>query len=214
MMIAVISGANSRSIDLVGDKDVGAVLPELVSALIGDDDAKQKGEQTDDGQGIEAGTADVEQDGAPADTRRVRDRAGEGECAFADETEQSQRLFKGRDNAVAQILERGRSGGSNWRRLCWVDGLLCNDIEQSAELRVQATQFDRDAFIAQPMQQPLQNPGAQRIESYDMFCIDDHFRRVCHGKRIEPERQSADPARRPRPRQCKLMQCRLRQLGR
>ena len=58
MMMAVIKRrelAQHRQADQIGDEDVGAVLPQLVGALIGDHDAEQERQQPDDRQRVEAG---------------------------------------------------------------------------------------------------------------------------------------------------------------
>lgn len=89
-MIAVIRGklAQHGQADQVGHKYVGPVLPELVGALIGNDDTEQEGEQANDRYCIKTGSSKIEKYRLPAETSRVHNARGEGDGNFADEAEQ------------------------------------------------------------------------------------------------------------------------------
>src|SRR5450759_4085884 len=101
--------AQHRQTDEVGHENVGAVLPELVGALIGDNDPEQERQQPDDGQCVESGAAYVVQDGTPPESRRVRDASCKRGRTFADETEQRNGLFEGSFSAPAQAFKLRRA---------------------------------------------------------------------------------------------------------
>lgn len=100
-----------RKRDQIDDKDVGAIEAQLRGPLIGDDDAEQKGEQTDDGQGIDTCAADVVKNWAPANPCRMGQPATQGEGALADEGEQGAALCQQGHRALTQAFQAGQRPG-------------------------------------------------------------------------------------------------------
>ncbi len=143
--------AQHRQADEIGNKNVGSVLPELVGALIGDDDSEQERQQSDDRQGVDAGAAQVVEDRQPAKARRLPDAAGKGDGNLPDEAEQRQRLADRSGSAVPQFgkLARRRSG-KRGQGFGLVADRLPNHLEQSGKLRGKVAQLHRAAFAAQP----------------------------------------------------------------
>jgi hypothetical protein len=146
--------AQHRQAHQVGHEDVGAVLPQLRGALVGHHDAQQERQQPDDGQRVKARAADVEQDRAPADARRVRQTARQRQRALAHEAEHRQALLAGRSRALADARQGRRCCRRHWCGHRGLGGeLLGHHLPQPGEFRPQALQFHRRARVAQALQQ-------------------------------------------------------------
>src|SRR5450830_1199906 len=116
--------AQHRQAHQVGHKNVGAVLSELVRTLVGDHNTQQQRQQPDNRQRVESGTADVEEDRTPAQSRRVRDAGGKDRCRFTHETKQRHHLFSRSSRTAAYERKPGRRrlgerrGSLAWSTTC------------------------------------------------------------------------------------------------
>src|SRR6185437_13500250 len=87
--------AREGEAEQIDGENLGAVIAQLIGALIGEDDADEKGQESDDRQGGAAGALHMADKGNEAEAPRMAQRAKAGDDDEAEEIEPAGDLANG-----------------------------------------------------------------------------------------------------------------------